>query len=199
MKAIETVYNGYRFRSRLEARWAVFFDTLGIKYEYEKEGFDLDGVRYLPDFWLPVQQWWIEIKGSQGPTTEDWEKCARLAEGSKYPVAVLVGEPGNEHPYINVCLPDWNEARVSTQMFWLQCPVCYQSGISFDRRDLRINCHCDSLLGDSAWIRYHAIENLQHPKLTNAYISARHARFEHGEKGNVNIRLVVMECEIGYE
>ena len=41
IRAIETRYNGYRFRSRLEARWAVFFDTLGIRYEYEPEGFDL--------------------------------------------------------------------------------------------------------------------------------------------------------------
>ena len=39
IKAIETIYNGYRFRSRLEARWAVFFDEIGIKYEYEKEGY----------------------------------------------------------------------------------------------------------------------------------------------------------------
>lgn len=51
MKAIETIYNGYRFRSRLEARWAVFFDALGIEYDYEPEGFELDnGMRYLPDF-----------------------------------------------------------------------------------------------------------------------------------------------------
>ena len=54
MRAIETIYNGYRFRSRLEAHWAVFFDTLGVAYEYEKEGYNLgDGVRYLPDFWPP--------------------------------------------------------------------------------------------------------------------------------------------------
>ena len=45
IKPIETVYNGYRFRSRLEARWAVFFDQLGIKNEYEKEGFDLGELR----------------------------------------------------------------------------------------------------------------------------------------------------------
>ncbi len=44
LKAIDTEYNGYRFRSRLEARWAVFFDTLGMPYMYEPEGFDLDGV-----------------------------------------------------------------------------------------------------------------------------------------------------------
>jgi len=51
IKPIETVYKGYRFRSRLEARWAVFFDSLGVKYEYEPEGFRCsDGSAYLPDF-----------------------------------------------------------------------------------------------------------------------------------------------------
>ena len=51
IKPIETIYRGYRFRSRLEARWAVFFDSLGVKYEYEPEGFKLpDGSMYLPDF-----------------------------------------------------------------------------------------------------------------------------------------------------
>ena len=52
-KAIETVYKNYRFRSRAEARHAVFFETLGIKYQYEPEGFDSEGTWYLPDFWLP--------------------------------------------------------------------------------------------------------------------------------------------------
>ena len=51
IKPIETIYNGYKFRSRLEARWAVFFDSLGVEYEYEPEGFELpSGKRYLPDF-----------------------------------------------------------------------------------------------------------------------------------------------------
>ena len=34
IKAIETYYKGYRFRSRLEARWAVFFDAACVEYEY---------------------------------------------------------------------------------------------------------------------------------------------------------------------
>ena len=52
-KPIETEYKGYRFRSRLEARWAVFFDACGVKWDYEVEGFDLgDGIKYLPDFVL---------------------------------------------------------------------------------------------------------------------------------------------------
>ncbi len=45
IKAIETRYKGYRFRSRLEARWAVYFDTLGWKWEYEKEGYDFSALR----------------------------------------------------------------------------------------------------------------------------------------------------------
>lgn len=53
LKAIQTEYKGYKFRSRLEARWAVFFDALGVKWEYEPEGYDLgNGVYYLPDFLL---------------------------------------------------------------------------------------------------------------------------------------------------
>ena len=52
--AIETVYDGYRFRSRLEARWAVFFKTAGIRYIYEPERFRLSTDElYLPDFYLP--------------------------------------------------------------------------------------------------------------------------------------------------
>jgi len=63
-RPIETVYNGYRFRSRLEARWAVFFDVLGIKYDYEPEGFIKGSFRYLPDFYLPNTETWVEVKGN---------------------------------------------------------------------------------------------------------------------------------------
>ena len=64
IKAIETRYKGYRFRSRLEARWAVFFDAAGIDWQYEPQGFDLgsDLGAYLPDFYLPASKTWVEIK-----------------------------------------------------------------------------------------------------------------------------------------
>ena len=54
VKAIETSYKGYRFRSRLEARWAVFFDELGLKWKYEDQGFETKAGRYLPDFVVAV-------------------------------------------------------------------------------------------------------------------------------------------------
>lgn len=73
---IPTRYAGCRFRSRLEARWAVFFDVLGCRWVYEPEGFDLPNTgNYLPDFWVedfPVQymyggetyktKFWVEVK-----------------------------------------------------------------------------------------------------------------------------------------
>jgi len=93
IKAIETSYKGYRFRSRLEARWAVFFDALGIKWEYEKEGFDLgDGLRYLPDFWLPQVSMWAEVKGDAFDMVA-LEKCALLARGTHCQVLLLDGPP----------------------------------------------------------------------------------------------------------
>jgi hypothetical protein len=92
IKAIETVYNGYRFRSRLEARWAVFFDCVGVKYQYEPEGFDLDGVWYLPDFYLPQLEMWAEVKAEQFSMNE-LEKAISLAINSKKPAIMLVGSP----------------------------------------------------------------------------------------------------------
>lgn len=72
IKAIETNYMGCRFRSRLEARWAVFFDALGWSWEYEKEGYVLgcyEGENprpWLPDFEIITpsgQHFYVEVKG----------------------------------------------------------------------------------------------------------------------------------------
>lgn len=84
IKAIETIYNGYRFRSRLEARWAVFFDEIGIKYEYEKEGYDLGKLGwYLPDFWLPEYELFVEIKPFKERDAALKARQARFEHGEK--------------------------------------------------------------------------------------------------------------------
>ena len=89
LRAIETEYKGYRFRSRLEARWAVFFDACGVKWEYEPEGFVLpNGQYYLPDFLLDDvtlnhagctegNDLYVEVKGKM--TEEDAEKIKAFA------------------------------------------------------------------------------------------------------------------------
>jgi hypothetical protein len=133
IKVIESAYNGYRFRSRLEARWAVFLDTVGITYRYEPEGFDLGGLWYLPDFWLPSLRTWLEIK-PEVPTGDDAEKVIRfheaiysLPDGQSQNVYVLAGEPfanGWDRSY-DVYFPYAKPRgfRKSNQL-WTHCPLC---------------------------------------------------------------------------
>lgn len=87
VQAIETRYAGCRFRSRVEARHAVFFDKVGIPWLYEPEGFRLaNGECYLPDFLLypedDAHRFWFEVK-AKPPNREEIERCARLAEETK--------------------------------------------------------------------------------------------------------------------
>lgn len=64
MNGLKTEHAGVKFRSRLEASWAVTFDHYGIKWEYEEELVELEsGVKYLPDFRLPDLATVMEVKG----------------------------------------------------------------------------------------------------------------------------------------
>ena len=189
MKVIETMYNGYRFRSRLEARWAVFFDTLGIRYEYEKEGYELDnGVCYLPDFWLPALHCWIEIKAER-PTYEEAEKARLLAKGTQKPVFILYGElkPNRFDFDINMlsgvsgdCFkPGGPGGSVYwSDTFWLftECSVCGRIGLSSHGRTDGL-CSCiPNKYGDRT------------PRILKAYEKARQAQFEHNASKVIDIR-----------
>jgi hypothetical protein len=92
IKAIETKYKGYHFRSRTEARWAVFFDDMGYTWEYEREGFQLPSGYYLPDFYLTYSyhKIYIEVKGQEF-TFEERQKCKELSVD--YDVVMLDGQP----------------------------------------------------------------------------------------------------------
>lgn len=93
MKAIPTRYGGCLFRSRLEARWAVFFDALKIVWRYEPEGFLLaGGVHYLPDFFLPgfdTRGLYVEVK----PLGGDFSKARAFALESDTPILLAEDEP----------------------------------------------------------------------------------------------------------
>ena len=109
--AIQTEYKGYRFRSRLEARWAIFFDACGVKWEYEPEGFTLpNGQFYLPDFLLhgcagrSPKDMYVEVKGKM--TGADAEKILQFsgfkgleAYEIKNPILVVAGIPDGDDIY----------------------------------------------------------------------------------------------------
>jgi galactose-1-phosphate uridylyltransferase len=75
MKAIETEYKGILFRSRLEARWAIFFDALKLEWVYEPDCFVLsNNQKYTPDFYIPKYKLYIEVKPSLWWQNIDYHK-----------------------------------------------------------------------------------------------------------------------------
>lgn len=109
-KPIETRYKGCWFRSRLEARWAVFFDYIGCKWEYEPEGFNLGNrMYYLPDFLIHDVtgrfngDLWVEVKGYM--SEKDAEKINTFARGhSGLEVVNPILVVGN--------IPTWDEINI---------------------------------------------------------------------------------------
>lgn len=195
IKAIETRYKGYRFRSRLEARWAVFFDALNLEWEYEKEGYDLgDGTYYLPDFWLPELEIWYEVKGKL-----DWEEkkgqyvdwtyyiskelvlAEKFKDAQEWPVACSVGQVGDETVYFYA----WDLADSSAGSYsWDDAKWCYiGDGATLDvGTDGRRTIVSDNLAGE-ALSHFDFTADTYEPEIQRAYQAARSARFEHGESG----------------
>jgi hypothetical protein len=92
IRALPTMYSGVEFRSRLEARWAVYFDTIGIKWEYELQGYELPAGWYLPDFWLPQVDLFAEVKPCE-LTAVEMLKVSQLVAGTDRGCLLLCGSP----------------------------------------------------------------------------------------------------------
>ncbi len=166
LKPIETVYKDFRFRSRLEARWAVFFDTAGVLYEYEKQGYDLDAAGwYLPDFWLPAQKAWVEIKG-RDPLDYEIRQFCTLASEAKRPLFVFAGDinPAIQSYFAHPAHPPSGFVFLEPCMFWVECLRCHQKEIICADRE-----PCDQCGG---------VRSRATPRLLAAYRAARQARFE---------------------
>lgn len=177
-RAITTRYCGYAFRSRLEARWAVFFDHLGIKWEYEPEGYELgNGLRYLPDFWLPEWKMWVEIR-PDAPDFPSIEKASRLAELSHYPVFIsnglpihggaLFATPVGDAALNGPCEVDWGAK--DGNFIWLFT----------DELPANTSRYC---AGAEVFITPAAKQGTLTPNASEALAAARSARFEFGQQG----------------
>lgn len=68
MKSKRCIYKGIVFYSKLEARWAVVFDALGIKWKYQPRKLSREWgneiIEYLPDFYFPDDDIYAEVKPS---------------------------------------------------------------------------------------------------------------------------------------
>jgi hypothetical protein len=93
----ETLYEGVLFRSRTEARHAVFWDELEIGWSYEVERFLPAGARYLPDFVIfpALGTVWVEIKPTWQADPEGVARFREFAAQRPRPsrAALIVGLP----------------------------------------------------------------------------------------------------------
>lgn len=94
---VQTHYRGVTYRSRTEARWAVFFAALGVDAVYEAEGYDLGGTWYLPDFWVPDWDIFIEVKPPIGITDDEKARCRNLSDLTGKTVLLTAGAPADDY------------------------------------------------------------------------------------------------------
>lgn len=81
VRPIVTHWAGCRFRSKTEAHWAVFFEYIGLDWEWEYQGFEMPNLpRYLPDFYFERSRNVVEIKGTDQHREPAIEKCKIIAK-----------------------------------------------------------------------------------------------------------------------
>lgn len=200
IKPIETIYKGYKFRSRLEARWAVFFDACNVKWEYEPEGYDLgDGVCYLPDFLLhdigirssedkgKLYDLYVEVKGVM--TEEDVDKINRFSsidyiwytddngnECGEADIKNMVLVVGNIPENIDDMVDCFYESRYTPSYYSFK-------NIDDDEFPALLVIKDGKLLIRGADSNY--LSDVDEEGTEKAFALARQARFEHGEKPKI--------------
>lgn len=197
-RAIQTTYAGCRFRSRQEARWAVFFNSLGLRWEYEPQGFVVGGRRaagtrrperpYLPDFYLPDLGLWLEVKPAMADVVdlaavEVWEDFAGevATEWETGKAAMLIGpipDPSSVDRLGPPRAERWYDAGIiivgDWHYAWCACPTGRHFDIQYEARGGLIECGCPRVSDGR-------LRSGNHPLILDAYTAARGARFEHGE------------------
>lgn len=194
VKAIETKAFGCRFRSRLEARWAVFFTELGCRWEYEPQGFMLEhSGAYLPDFFVydfphypsPI---WVEVKQND-PSIEEVNKLRELCCATGHygyfavesSIAYGFRQKSPFQRIIDTFLDQEEENRFKISWPLNRCQVphstfyalgqerCFQGKEKVEQLAFFTELLCKSFNEPPAADFYHAA------------VAARSARFEHGE------------------
>ena len=187
IKPIETSYKGYKFRSRLEARWAVFFDAMGWQWEYEPEGYVLsDGSWYLPDFLINdgrgkafVEVKPISILQNQHDFDLAIQKLSMLT-GDKINSIFCIDNTGG---ILVIGVPDMSLHYIANESDYDAIMFCYEdyyrpSWASYNHADNRaFGLYYNP--GD----REYEKANRYHPIFLNAIDKAKSARFEHGVQG----------------
>ena len=130
--AIPTTYADVRFRSRLEARWAAFFDLL--KWPWHYEPLDLNG--YIPDFVLDFHEpLLVEVKPELS-MADLHQHVGKIERSGWDKEALIVGArlfTDNEEPYLGLYRRKGGELWKRLGKTWSWVPSCGWSGAPFSK------------------------------------------------------------------
>lgn len=153
MKAKPTYYSGQFFRSKLEARWAYFFNLVGVKYTYEPKKFYLKDIKkaYIPDFYLKDLDIYLEVKGDLFTEYFDitnplaFEKINSFRK--LHPIVTFIGSLGEQESFALSGM--FNSAHHdSIGVKFNQCFECFAVSLSyfnFCYNCGRFNSLCESI------------------------------------------------------
>lgn len=197
IQAIETHYKGYRFRSRLEARWAVFFDAIKIQWSYEVEGFRVSApegkpVFYLPDFFLPEVETFVEVKPFSDPFKMSHDELHKIMSAVGFGGLDILLLGGSDMMYYRGTLLLGNDettgqVKLIDGLQFSTCLLCNTAGlysVPEEEGPSVFRCFNSSCRGyDHLHIKRHV--DWITPQIISATTSAHSARFEHGETPRV--------------
>lgn len=133
-------YGGTRFRSHLEARWAIFFDQLELKWEYEPQGFATGDSAYLPDFVVfgALGRMWLEVKPDWEADPEGIGRWRAFATARPQPsrAALLCGKPSADRAHVVIggdagADDPLNGPWEDDVRLWRPCPSGYHFDLAF--------------------------------------------------------------------
>jgi hypothetical protein len=168
----------------------VFFDALGLDWEYEREGYDLGAAGwYLPDFWLPSLKCFFEVKPSPDVIlTPDALDKARSLSAHTYPVIIAQGIGDNEDiTLVANCRqyhPQPRELRGVIRIggYWVTDGDRLLLCLGFRNNDSEDGIWLDGAMNIASFVVYPPTGSPINQNLLSAYAAARAARFEHGER-----------------
>jgi len=182
-------YGGVSYKATLEARWAVFFDSLGIKYEYEPVYDEVEtGGRvafYKPDYYLSELDIFIEIKPSKPCEIENIKAAGWAKHVNEIIILFNLNPPTLDLE--NGWFFSFPEIKKIPEIMdgycWCECPKCGHIDIAYEAQITSCGCYDKDYYNNLFFTEdkiFHGMERT--PRLLKAYSNAKKYKFDGSKK-----------------
>lgn len=165
METLAAFYGGEYFRTEREARWAVFFDALRLRWRYDRGGFSASAGGWVsPAFWLPELDRWVivapwphRVRRESAPYDQSiWRRGGPSGLNGRQiqRMVVLYGLPVPQQEYLEEFGPECAREPGLAALFsyaginargdrylWAECPRCHRVGLVRGGEPARL-CTC---------------------------------------------------------